>query len=189
MNSSENNYEWGFSFIEDRPLRDHLGDALKCAVELTVIAEKYPPLIRSTFYKTSIIHLASIIEALLHYCAVKIIGDVYEYSEWTYRNIKTLYEIEKDNSPNIEIIAGERYKKVYKLSGYIDFKVLNKLCLEKSIIDEELYKEVEKIRDLRNKIHLFGLKSIDRKFRKRDVESTSEIALSVLKTAESKLHK
>ncbi|MBL7078464.1 hypothetical protein ISS42_02305 [Candidatus Shapirobacteria bacterium] len=187
MNSSEDHYEWRFSFVRNKTLKDHLGDALKCAVELTVIAKKYPPLIRSTFYKTSIIHLASIIEALLHYCANEMLGDTYEHPEWTYCNIKKLHEVEKDNFPKIQIIAGERYKKIYKLSRYIDFKVLNRLCLKEKILNKKLYSKVEKIRNLRNKIHLFGLKSIDRKFQKRDVEFTSKIAYDILKTVENKL--
>lgn len=188
MSPQEGEYEYVFSFVKDRSLRSHLGDALEIAAELPAVAKKYPTSLRSTFYKTSIIHIASIIEAVLHYCALQILGDICEHTEWTYRNPKILHEFdEKHDPPKLQIIAAERVKKPHKLSGYIDFKDLNSLCLRKTIINEDLSGEVEKVRKLRNKIHLFGLKFVDRQYSLSQVEQIAKTASKVIIVAKNKL--
>ncbi len=189
MNSKGNNeYENVFSFVKTKPLRSHLGDALKIAAELPAVAKKYPVSLRSTFYKTSIIYLASIIEAILHYCALRTLGDVCEHTEWTYKNIRILHEFDEEHDPpKSQIIAGERAKRSHKLSGYIDFKDLNKLCLRENIIDETLFDEVERVRKLRNKIHLFGLKFVDRQCSRSEVDQMAGIASNIVEIARNKL--
>ncbi|MCH7974110.1 MAG: hypothetical protein IH949_09540, partial [Bacteroidetes bacterium] len=67
------------------------------------------------------------------------------------------------------------------LEGYVDFATLNKFCLDMAkIFNNELYRELEKVRKLRNKIHLKNLSEIDRKFSKKDVDKIAEIANKVL---------
>ncbi len=188
MSSREGEYEHVFSFVKDRPLRSHLSDAVEIAVELSAVAKQYPAPLRSTFYKTSIIHIASIIEGLLHYCALQALGDICEHTEWTYRNNKILHEFdEKHVPPNLQIIASERFKKLHKLSGYIDFQDLNKLCLREDIIDDDLFSEIDKVRKLRNKIHLFGLKFVDRKYSYNQVDKIAETAGKVMGAVKNKL--
>lgn len=184
----DDEFEENFFFISNRTLRKNMGDALRGAVELSAVAKRYSPLIRSIFYKTSIIYLASIIEASLHFCLIKTLGKTYEKPDWIYRNIKVLYKArEGSDSLCMEIIAGERIKKRVNTKGYIDFKVLNKICYEGGIISERVYRETEKVRELRNKIHLFRLSEIDRKYSKKDVNSVSKIVDSILNIIERKL--
>ncbi len=188
MSSREGEYERFFSFVKDRSLRSHLSDAMEIAVELPAVAKKYPVSLRSTFYKTSIIHMASIVEAVLHYCALQTLGDICEHIEWAYRNHRTLHEFdEKHTPPNLQIITAERFKKTHKLSGYIDFKNLNKLCLREKIINKDLFIEVDKARKLRNKIHLFGLKFVDRKYSYNQVDKIAETVGKVIRAAKNKL--
>ena len=190
MTLYDDEFEESFFFITDQTLRKNMGDALRYVAELSAITDvkKYPPTIRSTFYKTCIIYLASVIEACLHFCVAEILGDFYESPEWTYQDMKVIYKTKKDSTESYsEIVAGKRVKQKKPIKRYIDFQILNKVCLQNSIINEKKYKKVEEIRKLRNKIHLFSLAEVDRKYSQEDVDSISKTVNTILSVVERKL--
>jgi len=133
-------------------------------------------------------HLASITEAVLHYCALRCIGKSFKEIDWTYQRINVLYSFGEDHDPpNLQIVTADRVKKSRFLSGYIDFQVLNKLCLREKIIDDDLFKEVQDVRKLRNKIHLFGLELVDRQYTPVQVDMVAKTASKVIAIAKEKL--
>jgi CRISPR/Cas system Type II protein with McrA/HNH and RuvC-like nuclease domain len=174
-----------FGFVNKKYLREHLASALICAVELTTLAKSYPEPTRSVFYKTSIVYLASIIEASLHY-GVQKLGYTHYKSEWLYKEIKVLDK--KEDAPDEEVIGGKRIKKDIPLVGYVDFAVLNRFCRDKAkFYAEEIYKKVDRVRKLRNEIHLMGISEVNKKYSKSDVDKVAEMTNDILDIIEDKL--
>ena len=190
MTKYEDQFEEKFAFINDHNLRKHLGDALRCSSKLSSITSKYPELIRSSLHKTIIIHLASIIEASLHYCVLKLGFKDFE-KDWKYININILHTFEANQkNPHTEIISGKRLKKKEKLSGYIDFLQLNRFCLTTAkLYDKKVYDEIEVVRKLRNRIHLISLSGSDRAYNKKDLNSVAAMTKKVLDIVKKKVVK
>ncbi|MFA6520881.1 MAG: hypothetical protein WCT53_00645 [Candidatus Gracilibacteria bacterium] len=188
MKSHEDIFEKAFSYISDRVLRKHMCDALRGASELATISTKYPQPLKSVLLKTSIIYLGSIIEAALHFCVLKMGFKDYG-AEWSYKDCKVIYEItETASQPFIQVVAGKRFKKKEKIDSFIDFAILNRLCRDEAkIYDGSLYEEIDKVRRLRNKIHLMKLSNLDRKYTVQQLNSVGNIAVKVLEIVENKL--
>ncbi|MCH8318715.1 MAG: hypothetical protein IIA88_09520 [Bacteroidetes bacterium] len=115
MTQYEDEFEERFLFISDDILRKHMGDALRYVSELLIITKKYREPIRSTFYKTSIVYMASIIEAALHFCVLQLGFKYYEKEDWTYKDMKIIHEFKAiADTPYTQIVAGKRFKKKEK---------------------------------------------------------------------------
>lgn len=189
MKSYEDDFEKAFSYISNRTLRKHMGDALRGASELAIISTKYPQPLKSILLKTSIIYVGSIIEAALHFCVIELGFKSYSKGEWSYKDCKVIHEI-KDmaGQPHTQVIAGKRLKKEESIDGFIDFALLNAFCRDKAkIYDQSLYEEIDKVRKLRNKIHLMKLSHLDRKYTNAQLNYVAGIANKVLNIVEEKL--
>jgi hypothetical protein len=161
-----------FVFIKDGILRSNLDTAIDHINELVTVSEsknyRKKPVQVSSFRKTIIIHVAAIIEAILLWKLKKVCASqkIELDDEWKYTDVKILHEINKSE----QIIAGKRIKEKRKLSR-LDFLQLTRLCFKHQVIKTgKLIKDIDKVRDYRNRQHLGGLSAVERKYSKSDLE-------------------
>lgn len=186
MTENESIYENTFSYIDDENLRNHMLDALEFISNLIPVSKKFPDKEKNYFYKTCILHIASIIESHIHFCLLKLWFDKYQSKNWTYKNIRELYVC----NDGIKIMSGVREKELIDLKWNIDFNLLNECAYKKAwLYNEDIFKKVDKIRKLRNKIHLMKLGDIDRKYTKEQLDEVFAIAGELFKIIKKKIEK
>lgn len=170
-----------FSFVVDKILQSNLDISFAHIVDLLTLSEsdqyKGKNVLVSSLRKTIIIHTASIIEALLLWkfkqtCTA---SNVKLDNEWRYLNIKTIHPL----SDSEEVIAGFR-KKEQKDLDHIDFLRITDLCQKYKIIkSKELRGDVDKVRELRNRLHIGGLSELEKEYSKNDLEFCFNVARKI----------
>lgn len=170
-----------FPFVSDTILRSNLDLAFDHVVDLLVLSlsERYKtkPLLVSSMRKTIIIHTASIIEALLlwklkQHCKTNKIQLV---NEWKYYDIKVLHKLDDLK----EIIAGSR-KKEEKTVDKLDFMRIIAYCYDnKLFINEKFREELDKVRELRNRLHIGSLSTLEKEYSEKDLEFCFSVAKKV----------
>ncbi len=170
-----------FSFVSDKILQSNLDMSFAHIVDLLALSEsdqyKGKNLLVSSLRKTIIIHTASIIEALLLWKFKQVCKtDKVELdNEWRYFNIKIIYPI--NNSE--EVIAGLR-KKEQKDLDRLDFVRITDLCQKYKIIkSKELREDIDKVRELRNRMHIGGLSELEKEYNRSDLEFCFNVAKKI----------
>lgn len=168
-----------FSFVNDLILRKNLDIIFDYIVELIPVSEsnKYEDTIISSFRKTIIVYTATIIEALLLWkLKEKVKGNNVELKEdWRYKDVRKIHTLEKD--PLEEIVWCKRIKETEKKKiSKLNLVETNRLCKKYKIITENDFKNVEKVRKLRNKLHISGLKRLEKGYTKKDLEFVFGVA-------------
>lgn len=172
-----------FPFVSDKILQSNLDLAFAHIVDLLALSEsdqykgEEKKLLVGSLRKTIIIHTASIIEALLlwklkQFCKTeKIEMD----EDWRYPDIRILYKI----SDSEEVFAGTRKKQKQDIDR-LDFIKITLLCKAYKIVNsDELKSEIDRVRELRNKLHLGGLAEIEKKYSRKDLEFCFNVAKRV----------
>lgn len=80
----------------------------------------------------------------------------------------------------------ERTKPKFRLNKQTDFKKVNEVCLVLKIFSKKLFNKIEKVRKLRNKIHIQGLNNLDRSYTKNELEFISSVMNELLGKINSK---
>jgi hypothetical protein len=177
-----------FLFIEDPILRRNVSLAYQYAVFLTDLLDQggTDTSISSSIHKDMIVQAACTVEACLHYCLRKSIasgkiesGDVMPNEE-KYLDQKLLYRISEDE----HLLAVRKVRKPEHLSRQTQFITLNRAALKAGIFDRSTFDKSEELRQMRNKIHLAGLASIDGSYRKTDSNHAFLLAKAVLDAIE-----
>lgn len=185
----EDKYEERFSYIKDENLRKHMWDALRYVTENIILLEQWNHKLKwveSIFYKTCILYTSSIIEAHLNYCLIELWNETYAW-DWKYKDIKKLHSYQEDWK-EIELIWCKRFKEIKKFTDYTDFSVLNKFSFRNAeLYWEDLFDKIDKVRVLRNKVHLMKLEDIDRKFTKKQMNEVFDTASELFEVVKSKL--
>jgi hypothetical protein len=140
--------------------------------ELVTVSEsknyRDKPVQVSSFRKTIIIHTASVIEALLLW-KLKLVCNARRIEltdDWKYFEIKTIYMINESK----EAVAGLR-KREQKDVNRLDFLRITDLCRKYKIIkSKKLREDIDKVRKLRNRMHIGGLSEIEKEYQKSDLE-------------------
>lgn len=180
-----------FRFIKNTDLRTNLSISLQYVIFLITIEEELTlqgPVSYSIF-KDMVLNTAAIVEGTLHYLLNQLIKEKridpekILTKEEKYSNKKILYTTEDGT----EICGIYLTKKPAKLRYNTNFQEINRVCKRAKLISEELFKEVEELREKRNKIHLAGLKREDDLFGKKDIQSAFKTATSVLALVEKRL--
>ena len=164
----ENN---SFEFVKNETLRTNLRITLSHVFDLLFISERYRGLARSSFIKTTAIYVATITEALLLWMLKQKLrkenNDKVELKdEWRYIKIQKIYEIQKE--PIKEVIACIRERERKKIKN-LDFFRISRLCLDNKIINKNLFSDINKVRKIRNRLHIGSLDSIERGYSKKDL--------------------
>lgn len=172
-----------FPFIDDSILRKNLDITFDHIIELISFLEKpvekdeYSIVKISSFRKTIIIYTVSIIEAFLLWKLKKIIkSDKIKLKEnWEYKDIKKIHTLKND--PLKEIVWCKRKNQEKNISK-LNLVEVNRLCGKYKIIKKDIFKEVEKVRALRNKLHIGGLREL-RIYTKDDLEFVFSVAKKI----------
>ena len=168
-----------FPFINDSILRKNLDIVFDHIIELISVSEsnKYEDAIISSFRKTIIIYTATIIEALLLWkLKEKVKENIIELKEdWKYKDVRKIHTLEKN--PLEEIVWCKRIKEAEKKKlSKLNLVETNRLCKKYKIITENDFKNVEKVRALRNRLHIGGLKKLEKGYTKNDLEFVFGVA-------------
>ncbi len=172
-----------FSFITDDILRSNLDAAFDHINELVTVSEsntfRAKPVQISSFRKTIIIHIASVIEALLlwKFKFVCNTNKVELPDDWKYFEIRTIYKINESR----EAVAGLR-KREQKDIKKLDFLRITDLCQKHKIIkSKKLKRDIDAVRKLRNRMHIGGLSEIEKEYKKSDLEFCFDVTRRVKK--------
>ncbi|MBU0569935.1 hypothetical protein KKB40_04100, partial [Patescibacteria group bacterium] len=147
-----------FSFVKDKTLEKNLDTVFDHILDLstlsTSISYRGKTTLVSSLRKTIIIYTASIIEALLLWKLKQKIKNrkIKLSGEWKYFDIKVLHIVK---NPSREIVAGKR-KLEEKSVDRLDFVRIIDLALKYEIVGESLSKKLDKVRKLRNRLHVGG---------------------------------
>lgn len=172
-----------FVFIKDPVLKSNLDAIFDHIIELTAILIQHEAtIIQSNFKKTIIVYTASITEALLLFLLKK------KYPKgkmeikkdcWTYENVKKICEIN-----NQQVVGAMRRKATEtKLCDKLSFDEINRFCLKQNIISKKTFKKVDRMRRLRNGLHIGGLKEIQKKYSNADLTFAFNTMDEVIKIA------
>lgn len=174
-----------FNFIKDNTIKSKLIDSFKYLVFLTILEEEYDVATTAgrLIYKDIIVHSASILECLIHY-KIKSMVDSFEINfedlglvEEKLSNKKVLYVI--DSETNLVSMQVKKTKR--DLDFDEDFHSLNSCAKNIKIFNEDNFNRADKIRKLRNKIHVFSLGSSSINFSKELVEEVFDDLDNLLK--------
>lgn len=175
-----------FDFIKDSILRQNLDQVFDHILEIITIvnSSKYTDFEKSSFRKTVVIYSSSIIEALLLYMLQKNkTEEECALSKIEFKTIKEIYKIDQSKL----IVLGENISIKEKLNfKKINLDQINKLCKQHYLINDTLYKDIEKVRDLRNKQHLGSLAAID-SYSKNDLRLVFDVTKKVKILVKSKV--
>ena len=181
-----------FYFVKKEALRTNLAIALQYIYFLVSKEEKeLPGPVVYSNYKSIIVHTAAIAESLLHYClhilidAGKIKPKEVMPREEKLKDIKVLYRI--DDSDDKVVIGAIMEKTPETLKGNTNFISINRACKKADILDDELFKIVEDLREKRNRIHLTTLDKVDDFYTKENVQNTLDTATRVIRRVEALL--
>jgi hypothetical protein len=136
-----------------------------------------------------IVHTGAIVESCLHFCLKKYIetdriksSDVMP-TDWSTKDHKLIYKISNDE----EVCGVIKYKKTEHLTDQTQFIVVNRACKKAGILTESVFLKSENIREMRNKIHISGLKSIEDGYDKNKSQEAFNIAKDIIEIVEKKL--
>jgi hypothetical protein len=96
--------------------------------------------------------------------------------ELKYKNPKLLYKVSNTKS----ICGVTQQVTPEKFTNTTQFKSINKACYKAKIIDKIIFQDVEKIRTMRNHIHLASLKNNESYYTSEDVDVIFKITNKVL---------
>lgn len=100
--------------------------------------------------------------------------------EKSYAEIKLLYQIDDVT----KIVGAKAVKKHEKFKKNTQFKTVCDAYEKGELIDEDLIKDINDLRDKRNKIHLAGLKKVENYYTKKDINEAFEVANKVIEEVE-----
>ncbi len=136
-------------------------------------AEQFKGRARSGFYKAGIIFASSVVEALAYKLLEKNLEEKILLDDWSCSESTLLPKTFVVNGSRLSIC--KRVQQEFQLKRHTDFKKVNEICLKLSIFSQPFYERVEKIRELRNKVHIQGLNRMDRSYTRKDMEFISYV--------------
>ncbi|MEK7672330.1 MAG: hypothetical protein AAB373_00450 [Patescibacteria group bacterium] len=178
-----------FGFIKNEIITENIAIKMQHISFLRSLESSYelPGTITYSVFQTIIVYTASILECLIHYKLDELIrsGRIQEENimgkEIQYVNSKEIYVIS-----NVEKICGaKRILKAKRLSDNTNLNDLNRAAKRSGLFTNELFGQAEKIRKMRNRIHTYGLKEVDDKYSKKDIDGLFGISKQIIDRIES----
>ncbi len=182
------------AFIQNATLKTNVAIAMQYISFLRDLEAEVelPGFVAYSTFKTIIVNTASVVESVLHYGINEKIqnGEINESEvmpvKETYSQKKMLYDIPESHQ---QVIGGIIELKTEELKDNTNFITINRACRKAGILDENLFNEVEYLRELRNKIHLVALKDRDDYYNKDHINQVFNTATKVLDAVESETNK
>ena len=164
-----------FNFISDSHLRSNVTDTFKYVSFLAILESEYDTtqFAGHMIFKDMIVQSASILECLIHY-KIKSLRDTGVVNieslklkvKEEYVNPKILYPL---NLSEQLVIVIQRINN-RDIADDEQFIILNRCAKRIGLFNQANFLKAEKIRILRNKVHLFGLNDTDNNYAKADVD-------------------
>lgn len=177
-----------FDFIKNDILKENIAINMQYVFFLYSLEREYelPGATTYSAFKTIILYTASIVESLLNYKLKELIKEgKIESSEIMAVEDKYIHIADLHIISSKEKICGvKKVKKYKKLTDRTTFKDLNKVAKNCNLFNERLFKKSEKLREMRNKIHLATLTEIDNKYLQSDIDNIFEITKDVINRIE-----
>jgi hypothetical protein len=172
------------NFIRPVIVRSNLLITLRHVIVLVRSAELAKLRAKNAYYKSILLLAGSMLEALTHLLLKKGMRDGHSlpYGDWEYKEPRVIRKI----NGNKEIIWCLRKKCRQKLTNTTTFKNVNKICKDLGLLDAQLFIDCEKAREMRNQVHLMGLSTVVRTYKKEDAEFILSAVVRVLDILESK---
>jgi len=142
-------------------------------------AERVKTRARSGYYKSAIILAATIVEALAYKFLEQNNSLKMPLEDWQCVRSNFLPQTYKSTGGNRLSIC-ERIQPRFKLTKQTDFKKVNEVCFALKIFPKNFFRRIERVRKLRNKIHIQALENIDRSYTKRELEFISSVMNELL---------
>lgn len=167
--------EGRFSFIKDTTLRENIAIYVQYITFLVSLDLEYDiGIITYSIYKDIVIHTAHVIESLLHYKLRKLMEEerMDESAVFGFKEKLTgKFVVHECKTEGSIVYAGLIEKKPLKLQDSTKFLYLNRAGKKCGLLTEDLFQSCEEIREMRNNVHLSGLKKVDDQYSKRDVSN------------------
>lgn len=168
-----------FPFVTDNILRENMDITFDHLTELVYLSESpnYNSILKSSFRKTTIIYTASIIEAMLFwFLKNKISESELKRETKIFKISKEIYKINNKE----KIVLGEDLIKTEQIKfSKLNLVDINTLCKDNRIITDSMFKNIDKVRELRNKLHIGTLTVIETDYSKDDLEFVFSVAKEV----------
>ena len=178
-----------FDFVKDDILRENIAINMQYVMFLYSLEREYelPGATTYSAFKTIILYTASIVEGLVNYKLKELIKEgKIESSKIMTTEEKYIYIADLHTISSEEKICGVKKVKRYKqLDDKTIFLDLNRAAKRCNLFNEQLFKKSEKLRKMRNKIHLATLTEIDNKYSQSDIDNVFEIAKDVIDRIEN----
>ena len=143
--------------------------------------------VQNCLRKTIIIYTASMVEALLLWSIKEEVGveKIALKDEPKYHILHTLHtnytREQKDGEEEFEI-ALTKITKEKKDADKMDFNQMILVAKSKTLLPEDLLDDIDKVRKMRNKIHIGGLKTIIKNYPQEDVDFTLEVLEEIIQS-------
>lgn len=172
-----------FIHIENNLIRTNLEITWRHILFLLSLDEIYriPKEGQITIYKTVIIYLGSIIECLMAYKLEEMINSgAVEKSDVLkpfkkFKHLGKLYQVSEECR-----VCGVLETLYFKDFSDTNFFHLNQAARKSGLFDQKLFLKAEKLRKIRNKIHLSGMETQDDQYSKPEMEHFFGLAHSVM---------
>lgn len=173
-----------FSFIEDATLKENVAIYVQYISFLVSLDEEYDlGILTYSIFKDIVVHTAHVVESLINYKLQKliIVGAIQEDGLAGYEEeLQEKKEIHKCDQEGITYVAGKLIKTAIRIKDDTKFLILNRAGMKCGLLTKELYDDCEKIRGMRNKIHLSGLKKVDDQYSKGDISDLFKMTEKII---------
>lgn len=175
-----------FPFVDDAILRRNLNQVFDDIIDFISIMDGFNESIQVNFRRAVILYTAAIVEALLHYIVEKKVDPLeFEEDEWRFDgDVHVCHRYQNEEGREMQVVCGHRFKKKIPITRSTQFKTILKVANDNSLVSADLLKEIDKIRELRNRIHLASLDDIEKKYTKATLNNVFEVARKVVKIAQ-----
>ena len=128
---------------------------------------------KSGYYKVAILLASATAEALAHaVLRAKLAEGILPPSGgWECYESYFLPDSHQNQNTPFRLSICKRHKVIFELTDKTDFIRVNEVSKELGIFSEAFFKKMEKVRKMRNKIHIQSLDSVDRSYNKEQLDS------------------
>ena len=130
---------------------------------------------RSGYYKVAILLAATVVEALAHSILKLKLNDGATPPLGGWECYES-YNLPKSHQPTTHLLSVcKRRKSVFRLTNKTDFVRVNETCRDLGIFSSNFFQKIDRVRIMRNRIHLQSLNRVDSSYTKKQLDSVGYV--------------